>query len=699
MPYFGILTAANPEEDLHFVKQEFQKLHEYFDPIADTVNTIINYNATEQAVFETFLSNADIRLFHFSGHAGSGRILMDDGELSHGNILAAMIRYAKHLKLVFLNGCATHDLVDKFLEYGASVVIATKAPVYDRIACDFSNYFYEALCARKLSIGQAFDYAKQKIKDGIKAKLQENFPPQQPTESNEAYDKRIEETGEYNKAIDAFDKAETARSIVKPGKERTGVFQWALYQNEDVSPAQRQANENWKLVDETDLSPIDHIEPSFDFLTSLGQAVIDLKAGLPQTDPHFGIFTEIANQHKQALSWNAAGTNHLIDYLYNLLLSPHASPVRDMINYSKDNRTQLEYPGSSNKTILFNLLTYQVELYKKFIRTAIEIMMSDFMETVIMVSQSGRDDLGKLFNQSLHNNNLAVPLKQLIEGQKNLSDIRFDIDMMRSIVAFLTEGRSKVSNNDRKSFRQFVGEYKGNNYVSGIDVALSNSIHEVAVAIINKFTSGTVEQSSLETLQCYCDRMESALISLFSIHKYLMLYEIITVGKVEAYRRRDRRYRSICHDIFTVSGLLPSTETTTYGENFAENYSVLIVTHRKNFLDYLSLSPFVINVGLFFEQDTLLYFFNGMQGNYMEYTDAEGKGTIHINITSTADAILNIRDTTFLKFSPEIAGASNRELRIQARQRFARVRDQFKKITLLYLILTRDKKTKAAPII
>ncbi|HUP14005.1 MAG TPA: CHAT domain-containing protein, partial [Niastella sp.] len=464
-------------------------------------STIINYNATEQAVFETFLSKADIRLFHFSGHAGSGKILMDDGELSHGNIIAAMIRYAKHLKLVFLNGCATHDLVDKFLEYGASVVIATKAPVYDKIACDFSAYFYEALCARKLSIGQSFDYAKQKIKEGIKAKLQENFPPQQPTESNEAYDKRIEETGEYNKAIEAFDKAETARTIVKPGKERTGVFEWAIYHNEEVSPAQREANESWQVVDETNPTLIDHVEPSFDFLSSLGQAVIDLKADLPQTDPHFGIFTEIASQHKQALSWNAAGTNHLIDYLYNLLLSPHASPVRDMINYSKDNRAQLEYPVSTNKTMLFNLLTYQVDLYQKFIRTAIEIMMSDFMETVIMVSQSGREDLAQLFNQALHSNNLAAPLKQLIDGQKNLNDIRFDIDMMRNIVTFLTEGRSKLPNEDRKSFRQFVGEYNGNNYVSGIDVALSNSIHEVAVAIINKYTAKTIEQSSLETLQ------------------------------------------------------------------------------------------------------------------------------------------------------------------------------------------------------
>jgi hypothetical protein len=692
MPYYGILTAANPEGDLQNVKEEFQKLQGYFGPLAGTIGTIINYNATEQAVFETFLSRSDIRIFHFSGHAGSGKILMDDGELSHGNILAAMIRYAKHLKLVFLNGCATHDLVDKFLEYGASLVIATKAPVYDKIACDFSTYFYEALCTRNMSIGQAFDEAKIKIKAGINAKLQENFPPQAATESTEAYDKRISETGEYNKALEAFAKADTARKIVIPGKERAGLFEWAIY-------TQQKQNEDWKLIDAGDISPIDHPEPSFDFLISLGQSVIDLQKDIPKTDPHWGIFTEIANYHKQALSWSAAGTGHLIDYLYNLLLSPHASPVRDMINYSRDNRAKLQYPGNGNQAMLANLLSYQVDLYKKFVRTAIEIMMSDFMETVIMVSQSGRDDLGKLFNTTLHRNDLVAPLKQLIDGQKNLSDIEFDINLMRNIVAFLTQGRSTLSNDDRKSFRQFVGEYNGNNYVSGIDMALSNSIHEVAVAIIDKFKTGAIEQASLEALQCYCDRMEAALIDLFSMHKYLLLYEIITVGKVEAYRRRDRRYRSICHDIFTGSGLLPSEETTTYGENFAENYSVLIVTHRKNFLDYLSLSPFVINVGLFFEQDTFLYFFNGMQGNYMEYIDAEGKGTIQINIASGTDAILNVRDNTFLKFSPEIAGASNRELRIRARQRFARVRDQFKKITLLYLLLTREKKAKAAPIV
>ncbi len=176
MPYYGILTAANPKGDLEFVNQEFQKLHEYFDPIHDIVDTIINGNATEAAIFETFLSRSDIRIFHFSGHAGSGNILMDNKVHADGNILAAMTRYAKHLKLVFLNGCATYDLVDKFLYYGASVVIATKAPVFDKIACDFSTWFYEALCGPdKKSIGDAFDKARKEVKGWYRRKAEGRF--------------------------------------------------------------------------------------------------------------------------------------------------------------------------------------------------------------------------------------------------------------------------------------------------------------------------------------------------------------------------------------------------------------------------------------------------------------------------------------------------------------------------------------------
>src|SRR5687767_10018118 len=119
MAFYGILTAANPKNDLDFLKTEFQNLHKYFDPQADVVRTIINLNATEEAVSGTFLGNLDIRLFHFSGHAGDASILMDDGRLSNLNIITNMIRDAKSLKLVFLNGCATEELIHKFLDKGA----------------------------------------------------------------------------------------------------------------------------------------------------------------------------------------------------------------------------------------------------------------------------------------------------------------------------------------------------------------------------------------------------------------------------------------------------------------------------------------------------------------------------------------------------------------------------------------------------
>ncbi len=700
MPYYGILTAANPKEDLKFLNLEFQKLNEYFNPLANIVNTTINLNAIEPAVFETFLSKADIRIFHFSGHAGGCQILMDDGRLSHGNILAAMIRYAKHLKLVFLNGCATYDLVDKFLEYGASLVIATNARVFDSVACDFSTFFYEGLCVRRLSIGQAFDAARNKISESIKNKLQEPITPKQPNETENDYNKRIADNADYQKVLNDFNISDTARTISKAEGSQPGTFQWGIYHNENSSNEQREENERWHLIDEVEISPIDHIEPSFDFLASLGQSVVDLKKTLSEKDPHWAVFSEIETQYKRAITWNAAGTGNLINNLFTILLSPLVDPFREVINYSKDNRTQLTYPGNISIAILTNLLKYQVELYKKFVRTAVEIMLSDFMETIILIGQSRSENLNMQFNQSLHNNNLSELVKPLLDGHTNLSDIEFDIGLMRSIVTFLAEGRSKASQENRLAFRQFVGEYNGNIYVSGIDMALNNSNHEVAIAIMSKFEKGDLEQTPVEGLRCYCDRMESALISLFAIHKYLNLYEIITVGKVEAYRRRDRRYRSICHDIFTVTGVLPPDETTTYGENFAENYSVLIVTNRKKFLDYLSLSPFIIDVGLFFEQDTLLYFFNGLKGDYMEYIAANGNGTIHINlnIASNDACITDIKDITFLRISPEIGGASNRDLRIQARQRFAGVRDQFKKITYLYLLLTRNKTKKASAV-
>ncbi len=70
-----------------------------------------------------------------------------------------------------------------------------------------------------------------------------------------------------------------------PGKERPGLFEWAIYQNEKLTAEKRQENENWKLVDETEITPIEHFEPSFDFLKSVGQSVTKPKEDLAEKRP------------------------------------------------------------------------------------------------------------------------------------------------------------------------------------------------------------------------------------------------------------------------------------------------------------------------------------------------------------------------------------------------------------------------------
>lgn len=111
-----------------------------------------------------------IRVFHFGGHADGKQIELVQGKDGHAggyvNGVAEYVGKQKGVELVFLNGCSTEGQVAAFRQAGIPAVIATTAPIKDRIAREFSELFYQNFLGRggKKSLQEAFDEAKSQLK-------------------------------------------------------------------------------------------------------------------------------------------------------------------------------------------------------------------------------------------------------------------------------------------------------------------------------------------------------------------------------------------------------------------------------------------------------------------------------------------------------------------------------------------------------
>lgn len=102
-----------------------------------------------------------IVLFHYSGHADTGRLLLTDQTANAKGIAYQLGVSATEgkLQIVILNGCSTYGQVEALLDAGVPVVIATNAPVEDNSATEFAIRFYQGLDTGNKSILDAFEDA------------------------------------------------------------------------------------------------------------------------------------------------------------------------------------------------------------------------------------------------------------------------------------------------------------------------------------------------------------------------------------------------------------------------------------------------------------------------------------------------------------------------------------------------------------
>ncbi|MCB0276406.1 MAG: DUF1566 domain-containing protein [Calditrichaeota bacterium] len=127
----------------------------------------IDSHTDVDSLFEIFDDYQErIAVFHFGGHAEDLGILLRNanGEREFANAVGLLPFLARHkgLKLVFINGCCTHQQAVELHKLGIPVVIGTSEPVDDAMATEISTQFYTGLASGR-SLLEAWEGAKEKV--------------------------------------------------------------------------------------------------------------------------------------------------------------------------------------------------------------------------------------------------------------------------------------------------------------------------------------------------------------------------------------------------------------------------------------------------------------------------------------------------------------------------------------------------------
>lgn len=143
---------ANPYQDLeHLAKEEkeIQQLLSLLDNAGQIKHVIAHQSDLDHCFKLLNAYKGRIALFHFSGHADSWGIQLQDGRASLPALMDELMREnPAQLKLVFLNGCGTQQHVKQLFQQKVPAVLATtRDDIYDNKAKDFSIQFYQRLCA------------------------------------------------------------------------------------------------------------------------------------------------------------------------------------------------------------------------------------------------------------------------------------------------------------------------------------------------------------------------------------------------------------------------------------------------------------------------------------------------------------------------------------------------------------------------
>ena len=179
-----LLTFSNNADDyLPMIVQEQKAIKKALLDFADK-NYLqlrdVQHASTEEVFYLINRYHQRVAILHYGGHADGQSLQMEKeiGVVQTANVkgIAGLLGTQKHLKLVFLNGCASRGQVKALLDQGVPAVIATRVSIKDTEAMQFATQFYEALVTGS-SIREAFQKAKALI-EAERAGLEIKVPDQ-----------------------------------------------------------------------------------------------------------------------------------------------------------------------------------------------------------------------------------------------------------------------------------------------------------------------------------------------------------------------------------------------------------------------------------------------------------------------------------------------------------------------------------------
>lgn len=153
-PFVYAVLANDKSNELN-LKTEYENFENRFLPYANREDVVegrirmFSKNGTIIRGFEQAIN--EMSIFYFAGHANAERIQLEDGPFNVRKLSLFLNRDASpNLRLVFLNACHTHSLVEELLASGVPLIIASKKAVDDKIALMVADYFWELLLTLKI---------------------------------------------------------------------------------------------------------------------------------------------------------------------------------------------------------------------------------------------------------------------------------------------------------------------------------------------------------------------------------------------------------------------------------------------------------------------------------------------------------------------------------------------------------------------
>ncbi|WPQ63303.1 CHAT domain-containing protein [Chitinophaga sancti] len=513
-----------------------------------------------------FADDSPLNVFHFSGHAGSLDLLLADGQVVNGEGVAKMLSKVSGLELVFLNGCATYGLVDAFHKAGAKIVIASKRKVFDKEAAEFSVAFYLRL-SQLAEVGQAFDEAQAWLQTN-KMKI-----------------------------------ADVDRSVLVTVEEEEDDFPFQIFYKPivkagniiDKDLGSYRPYDKWKF--QYQLAATVPYSPYLKILETIGNKGNDIAKYISSKTPHakaevsdFGLLQRNYNEFKKKPR-TIFHAKELHERIGNLVPRPLATIMASM----RANAISIQAG---------NMETYEdywedlLDFYELLVKFTCYVMVSDLFE---IKYREGR--------KFVINSKVRNQLRQL------LSLSRDDIQSF-SYSSLIRETAELIRANGHSTF---VEEYMTESFQ--IDTDDLNLAHNIIRLEKIRYQEG------IASIPDHCRIVENELCNILDEVCFILRYNLLVVRNIEATRFRFNPKQVFIHSILELRHRQVRCGKEWDEKNdYSQNYSVILAKGLSSVMNYLSLSPFIIDKCLITgDEISQLYYYSHSEENKIIYKGEDKK--------------------------------------------------------------------------